>query len=146
MCDLGQVAHDLLAGALLVRPRVRGVPVLERHVVAVVLGEGSRDLDRTVGPLVAGREHDLGAEQLEQPDPLLARVVGDHDGQPVALAPSDHRERDAGVPEVGSRIVLSDVSSPEASAASIIALAIRSLSDPVGFCPSSLAHSRPRAG
>src|SRR5581483_7939440 len=45
-------------------------------------------------------------------------------------------------PEVGSRMIRSGVSSPEASAASIIRLAIRSLTEPDGFCPSSLAHSR----
>jgi len=99
--DLGQVPDDLLAGALLVRSRVRGVPVLERHVVAVVAREPSRDLDRAVRPLVAGREHDLCAEQLEEPDPLLARVVRDHDGQPVPLAPGDHRQRDPRVARRG---------------------------------------------
>ena len=46
------------------------------------------------------------------------------------------------LPDVGSRIVLSAVSSPLASAASTIASAIRSFVEPVGFCPSSLAHSR----
>jgi hypothetical protein len=46
------------------------------------------------------------------------------------------------LPEVGSRIVLSFVSSPEVSAASTIAFAIRSLVEPVGFCPSSFAHRR----
>ncbi len=46
------------------------------------------------------------------------------------------------LPEVGSRMVLPGASSPEASAASIIALAIRSFVEPVGFWPSSLAHRR----
>src|ERR687891_2023668 len=46
------------------------------------------------------------------------------------------------LPEVGSRITLSLVSSPEASPDSTIASAIRSLTDPVGFWPSSLTHSR----
>ncbi len=45
-------------------------------------------------------------------------------------------------PEVGSRIVLSGVSSPEASAASTIASAIRSFVEPVGLLPSSFAHRR----
>ena len=46
------------------------------------------------------------------------------------------------LPLVGSRIVRSVVSAPLASAASIIASAIRSFVEPVGFCPSSLAHRR----
>jgi len=46
------------------------------------------------------------------------------------------------LPDVGSRITLPGRSSPDASAASIIAFAIRSFVEPVGFCPSSLAHSR----
>jgi hypothetical protein len=42
-------------------------------------------------------------------------------------------------PLVGSRSARPGSSSPEASAASIIALATRSLIEPVGFCPSSFA-------
>src|SRR5437870_4409472 len=44
-------------------------------------------------------------------------------------------------PEVGSRMTLPGVSFPSASAAWIIRSAIRSFSEPVGFWPSSLAHS-----
>ena len=44
---------------------------------------------------------ELLAEQLEQPDAFLARVVGDHDREPVALAPRDHREGDARVARRG---------------------------------------------
>ena len=46
------------------------------------------------------------------------------------------------LPDVGSRIVRSGVSSPEASATSIIFLAMRSFVEPVGLLPSSLAHRR----
>ena len=45
-------------------------------------------------------------------------------------------------PDVGSRIVRSAVSSPEASATSTIFLAMRSFVEPVGLLPSSFAHSR----
>src|SRR2546423_7953759 len=45
-------------------------------------------------------------------------------------------------PLVGSSSRRPGSSSPEASAASIIAFATRSLIDPVGFCPSSLANRR----
>src|SRR5947207_7052567 len=45
-------------------------------------------------------------------------------------------------PEVGSRMMRPGVSEPSASACSIIFLAMRSLSEPVGLAPSSLAHSR----
>jgi hypothetical protein len=43
------------------------------------------------------------------------------------------------LPEVGSRIVWPGVIAPSASATSIIDFATRSLTEPVGFCPSSLA-------
>ena len=43
------------------------------------------------------------------------------------------------LPEVGSRIVLPGSIRPSASAASIIDLATRSLTEPVGLWPSSLA-------
>src|ERR687892_659883 len=45
------------------------------------------------------------------------------------------------LPEVGSRMVLSGVRSPDRSASSIMATATRSFSEPVGFWPSSLAQS-----
>ena len=50
------------------------------------------------------------------------------------------------LPLVGSSSRRPGSSSPEASAASIIAFAIRSLIEPVGFWPSSFAYSRDRAG
>src|SRR5215210_2019026 len=46
------------------------------------------------------------------------------------------------LPLVGSRIVAPGCSEPSFSAASIIAIAARSLIDPVGLWSSSLAHSR----
>src|SRR5947207_6124370 len=45
-------------------------------------------------------------------------------------------------PEVGSRMVAPRASSPSFSACSIMKKAARSLTDPVGFRSSSLAHSR----
>src|SRR6266571_7000577 len=49
-------------------------------------------------------------------------------------------------PEEGSRIVCPESSAPDASASSSIARAIRSLSEPVGLAPSSLAKSRTPGG
>ena len=46
------------------------------------------------------------------------------------------------LPLVGSRIVRSEVSSPDASATSTIFSAIRSFMEPVGFWPSSFAQIR----
>src|SRR5437660_4472852 len=46
------------------------------------------------------------------------------------------------LPEVGSSSSRPGWSSPDASAASIIDSATRSLIEPVGFCPSSFAYSR----
>src|SRR5437588_3158645 len=50
------------------------------------------------------------------------------------------------LPLVGSSSARPGSSSPEASAASIIAFATRSLIEPVGFWPSSLAHTRTASG
>src|SRR5215469_11940942 len=50
------------------------------------------------------------------------------------------------LPLVGSRSSRPGSSSPTASAASIIALATRSLIEPVGFCPSSFANIRAPPG
>src|SRR4051812_37756265 len=108
---LREIAHDLGPGSVVVGVGVRGVPVLERHEVAVVLGEALRDLDRAVRPLVGRREDHLGAEELEETDPLLARVAGDDDAQGVPLTARDHRERDAGVAggRLEDRLVLGEV-------------------------------------
>src|SRR4051794_33182690 len=46
------------------------------------------------------------------------------------------------LPDVGSRMTLSGVRAPERSASSIMRLAMRSFSEPVGFWPSSFAHRR----
>ena len=46
------------------------------------------------------------------------------------------------LPEVGSRIVAPGVSRPSFSALATIQNAARSLTEPVGFLSSSLAHSR----
>src|SRR5438477_1239966 len=46
------------------------------------------------------------------------------------------------LPLVASRMIRSGVSSPDSSAASIIRLAMRSFSEPVGLSPSSFAHRR----
>ena len=48
------------------------------------------------------------------------------------------------LPEVGSRILTPGFRWPSRSASSIIRLAMRSFSEPVGFWPSSLAHSLTR--
>ena len=49
-------------------------------------------------------------------------------------------------PEVGSRMVAPRGSSPSFSACSTMKNAARSLTDPVGFLSSSLAHSRTSGG
>jgi len=49
------------------------------------------------------------------------------------------------LPLDGSRITCPGCSAPEVSASKTMARAIRSLTDPVGFWPSSLAKSRTRA-
>src|SRR6266516_178386 len=61
-------------------------------------------------------------------------------GYPLSLATSASEM--PVLPLVGSRSSRPGSSSPAASAASIIALATRSLIEPVGFCPSSFAYSR----
>ena len=46
------------------------------------------------------------------------------------------------LPDDGSMIVWPGVSVPSASASAIIARAMRSFTDPAGFCPSSLPRMR----
>jgi hypothetical protein len=63
-----------------------------------------------------------------------------------AAATRDRLEADGlegwGVPDVGSRTVWPGAIAPSASADSIIALATRSFTEPVGLRPSSLAKMR----
>src|SRR4051794_1286739 len=94
---LREIAHDLGAGSLVVRVGIRRVPVLERHEVAVVLRQALRNLDRAVRSLVRRREDHLGSEELQETDPLLARVVRDHNAEGVPLAARHHGKGDAGV-------------------------------------------------
>ena len=97
--DLGAVAQDLGTGALVVRERVRGIAVLEQERVAVgfvgvdLLGHA----DRAVAALLARRQRDLGAEDLEQLAPLDRHVLGHDHAQLVAAQLRDEREPDAGV-------------------------------------------------
>ena len=79
--------------------RVGLVAVLVRHHEALVLGdEVLGQSDRAVGALRAGRVDDLRAEQRGHLAPLVRDVVGHDERHAVALAPADHRQRDAGVP------------------------------------------------
>ena len=97
--DLGAVAPDLRARC----PRSAragwrgcrtGTGTHERRVVGAEL---LRHADRAVAALVGGRQHDLGAEDLEQLAALDRHVLRHHDAQPVAAAAGDHREADARV-------------------------------------------------
>ena len=96
--DLGAVGEDLRAGRLVVGQRVGRVAVLVRHHEALVLADqvlGQRDR-----PVRARRPRgvdDLGAEQRGHLAPLVGDVVGHDQRDAVALAPADHRQRDAGV-------------------------------------------------
>ena len=96
--DLGAVAPDLGAGALVVGQRVGRVAVLEQaHQRRVVGAELLREPDRAVAALLGGRQHDLGAEDLEQLAPLDRHVLGHDHAQPVAAQTRHHRQADAGV-------------------------------------------------
>ena len=132
---------DLGSRALVVGARVGLVPVLERHEVArVALGQLERQADGAVRALVSGRVDDLGAVEPQQAPALLRRVLRHHAGERVALELRDQRECDARCCRWSARAAAGPgSSSPVASAASIIALATRSLIEPDGFWPSSLA-------
>ena len=91
-------------------------------------------------PLGGGRQHDLGAERLEQPAALQAHALGHRDHQLVAArGAGEGQARCPVLPLVGSTISVSLVILPSASAASIIATPIRSLTDQSGLKFSSFA-------
>ena len=96
--DLGHVAPDLGAGALVVGPGVGLVAVLEREPpVGVLGGHGLGPAHGAVGALATRRRDDLGAPHLEQLAPLDRDVLGQDDLEVVAAGAGDHRQGDAGV-------------------------------------------------
>ena len=143
--DLGAVAPDLGAGALVVRERVGRVAVLEEEHVARARRRAIFSATR-IAPLLpssAGRQRDLGAEDLEQLAPLDRHVLGHHDAQPVAAQLGDQREADAGVARrrLEDRVARAAARRPPRPARSSSS-AMRSFDEPPGFWPSSLAKMR----
>ena len=63
----------------------------------VFLTISSAFADRAGHPLGGGRQHDLGAERLEQPAPLQAHALGHRHDQPVAAGGAGERQGDPGV-------------------------------------------------
>ncbi len=96
--DLVELVEDLLRGALVMGTRVGLVPVLVGHVVGGVgFGHLEGELDGAVRALRTLGVDDVGAVHPQQLGALLGDVVGHHDLERIALAPADHRQRDAGV-------------------------------------------------
>ncbi len=138
--DLVELVEDLDRGAVVVGQRIGLVAVLVGHVEAGLLGHLQRHLDGAVGALGPLRVDDLGPVHAQQLGPLLGDVVGHHDlaaGSPCAGRSSPGRCRCCRRSVRGSSGRVR--SRPSASAASIIDLATRSLTEPVGLWPSSLA-------
>ena len=80
------------------REGVRRVPVLEQpHQPGLGGGELFGEPDRAVAALLARREHDFRAVDLEQLAPLDRDVLGHDDPEPVPAAARDDREPDARV-------------------------------------------------
>ena len=73
--------------------------------------------------------------------PLDRQVLGHHQHHPVAAHRRHHRERDAGVADVASISVSPGLIVPRFSASTIIDSAGRSLTEPAGLLPSSLAST-----
>ena len=89
-----------------------------------------------------GRADDhLGAVRLEHVALVLADLVGADEDALVALRWATIASPTPVLPEVGSTIVPPGLSSPEASAASIIRTAIRSFTEPPGLRYSTLAST-----
>ena len=86
-------------------------------------------------------DHDLGAVGLEHVALVLADLVGAHEDAVVALRCATIASPTPVLPEVGSTIVPPGCSAPEASAASIIRVAMRSFTDPPGLRYSTLAST-----
>jgi hypothetical protein len=95
-----------------------------------------------VRTLLARGEDDLGAEDLEHLATLDRHARGHEDLDRVALDAGDGGEGDAGVARRRLDDGLARQERTVLLGLSIIALAMRSLTDPNGFCISSLARMR----
>ena len=139
---------QLRAGRAAVRLGVGGVGELVGQEDVVALGHVARGLHRLVHP--AHRLDDLHARAVhaQQRLALAAHALRQRQHEVVALRGADERERDAGVARgrLDDRRACPARSSPPASAASIIATPMRSLTLPPGLKDSSLPNSRTPSG
>ena len=96
--DLGNVTPDLGSGALVVGARVGVVAVLiDEAPFGVLVGELLGAAHGAVRALVAGRQDDLGAHDLEHLAALDRHALRQQDLDRVSLEAGDRRQRDAGV-------------------------------------------------
>ena len=139
---VGEVCQDLDRGAVVVRQRVGLVAVLERHEVLGVLRQPRAT---SIEPFVPWSPslNTISAPKRRSSSIrswLALSGITTVSGYPLRAATM--ASEIPVLPDVGSRIVRSAVSSPDASATSIIFFAMRSFVEPVGLLPSSFAHSR----
>ncbi len=138
------VGPDLGARGLVVRRRAVRVRVLVRLPRARDLADQPVG-DRVVGVRVVGghsgrRHDDARAVRAQHVALVLAHLVGADEDAVVPLALRDEREADARVARRGLHDRAARRSSPDASAASTIFSAMRSLTEPPGFTYSTLAR------
>ena len=118
---------------------VRIGELVEDHALALVahfLGQVARAFHAAR----LRREHDLGAERAHRLAPLDRQVLGHDQHHAVAAHRRRHRERDAGVAAGGSISVSPGLIVAALLGAHDIDSAGRSLTEPAGLLPSSLAR------
>ena len=128
-------------GALVVRERIVGVgELVEDHALARVahlLGRVARELHAAL----LRRQHEARRRTRHRLAPLHRQVLGHHQHHAIAAHRRHHRERDAGVAagRLDQRVARLDVGRA-ARRRAIIDSAGRSLTEPAGLLPSSLAR------
>ena len=142
--DLGNVTPDLGSGALVVGARVGVVAVLiDEAPLGVLVGRAAAPAARRRSTLLAGGQDHLGAHDLEHLAALDRHALGQQDLDRVSLETGDRRQaRCRCCPTTARGSSGPGSSRPSFSAASIIDLAMRSFTEPNGFCISSLARMR----
>ena len=134
---------DLRARAVVVRARVRDVPVLERHEERrLTLRKLERQPHRPVRAFLRGRVDDLRPVQAKETPTLLGHVRRHDAGERIAAQLRLERERDPGVSAGGFEQMPPRLQLARCLGRIDHRLGNPILDEPVGFWPSSFAYRR----